>query len=113
MYKNNASDGFHADGAKNYFSDTKNETINSFYKYFIDENFTLIDLIDEKNKITDIVIEPIYNNHKAIWKEDKFLMTQNKGQLGKPDGGHPSEKGHELIYLCLKDKFKEKGFLYF
>ena len=40
-------------------------------------------------------------------------MAQNKAQLGKPDGSHPSEPGHELIYLCLKDKFKEKGFLYF
>ena len=110
---NNTRDGFHAEGAKHYFTDTRNESFNSFYKFFMDENFTLIDLISNENKITDVVIESIYGNNTAIWKEDKFLMKQNKGQLGKPDGAHPSEKGHELIYLCLKDKFKEKGFLYF
>lgn len=78
---------------------------NCFYDTFKDENFFFIDEIDEKNKITDILIEPLYNGtDTTIWKE--FLMPDRP--YGTPDPCHPNERGHEKIYEIIKNNIIEK-----
>lgn len=77
---------------------------NCFYNTFKDENFFFIDEIDEENKITDILIEPIYTgNDTTIWKE--FLMPDRP--YGTPDPCHPNERGHEKIFEVLKRYIKK------
>lgn len=72
---------------------------NCFYDTFKDESFFFIDAVDEKNKITDILIEPLYTgNDTTIWKE--FLMPDRP--YGTPDPCHPNENGHGKIFEVLK-----------
>ncbi len=72
---------------------------NSFYGKFKNESFFFIDEIAEKNKVTDVLIEPIYNGKDTtIWKE--FLMHDRP--YGTPDPSHPNENGHEKIFEILK-----------
>ena len=77
---------------------------NCFYNTFKNEDFFFIDEIDEKNKITDILIEPLYSgNDTTIWKE--WLMPDRP--YGTPDPCHPNEIGHEKIFEVLKKYIKK------
>lgn len=77
---------------------------NCFYNTFKNEDFFFIDEIDEKNKITDILIEPLYSgNDTTIWKE--WLMPDRP--YGTPDPCHPNETGHEKIFEVLKKYIKK------
>ncbi len=81
------------------FLTAESDIKNCFYDTFKDENFFFIDEIDEKNKITDILIEPLYTgNDTTIWKE--FLMPDRP--YGTPDPCHPNENGHAKIFEILK-----------
>ncbi len=77
---------------------------NCFYNTFKNENFFFIDEIDEKNKVTDILIEPLYSgNDTTIWKE--WLMPDRP--YGTPDPCHTNETGHEKIFEVLKKYIKK------
>ncbi len=86
------------------FLTEESEIKNCFYNTFKDENFFFIDEIDEKNKITDVLIEPLYSgNDTTIWKE--WLMPDRP--YGTPDPCHPNENGHEKIFEVLKRNIKK------
>jgi len=94
----------------NFFANTMikfltedSETKNCFYETFKNENFFFIDQIAEKNKITDVLIEPLYSgNDTTFWKE--YLMKDRP--YGTPDPSHPNERGHEKIFEILKRYIK-------
>jgi lysophospholipase L1-like esterase len=78
---------------------------NSFYDKFKDEDFFFIDEIDEKNKVSDILIEPIYSGtDTTIWKE--FLLPDRP--YGTPDNSHPNENGHRKVFEILQQNIKQK-----
>jgi hypothetical protein len=83
---------------------------NSFYQTFKNENFFFIDEIDEKNRVTDILIETIYTgpvnsgSDTTIWKE--FLKSDRP--YGTPDNSHPNENGHRKVYQILMENIKRK-----
>lgn len=81
------------------------DTRNSFYDTFKNEDFFFLDEINENNKITDVLIEPLYSgNDTTIWKE--FLMPDRP--YGTPDPSHPNERGHEKIYEVIKMNLQHK-----
>lgn len=78
---------------------------NSFYETFRKENFFFIDEIDETNRVSDILIEPIYSgDDTTIWKE--FLLPDRP--YGTPDNSHPNENGHRKVYQILMQNIKTK-----
>ena len=80
------------------------EKKNCFYDTFKDEEFFFIDEIDNENKITDVLIEPLYSgNDTTIWKE---LLKEDR-PYGTPDPCHPNERGHEKIFEVLKRYIKK------
>lgn len=86
------------------FLSGESDTKNCFYNTFKNENFFFIDEINEKNKITDVLIEPLYSgNDTTIWKE--WLMPDRP--FGTPDPCHPNENGHEKIFEVLKRNIKK------
>jgi len=94
---------FFAESMINFLSGESDKR-NSFYNTFKNETFFFIDEISNENKITDILIEPIYSvNDTTIWKE--FLMPDRP--YGTPDSCHPNERGHEKIFEILKRYIKK------
>jgi len=94
---------FFAESMVNFLSGESDKR-NSFYNTFKNETFFFIDEISDENKITDILIEPIYSgNDTTIWKE--FLMPDRP--YGTPDPCHPNERGHEKIFEILKRYIKK------
>lgn len=86
------------------FLSAESDVKNCFYNTFKNENFFFIDEINEKNKITDVLIEPLYSgNDTTIWKE--WLMPDRP--YGTPDPCHPNENGHEKIFKVLKKYIKK------
>ncbi len=86
------------------FLSGESDVNNCFYNTFKNENFFFIDEINEKNKITDLLIEPLYSgNDTTIWKE--WLMPDRP--FGTPDPCHPNENGHEKIFKVLKKYIKK------
>lgn len=86
------------------FLSGESDVKNCFYNTFKNENFFFIDEINEKNKITDVLIEPLYSgNDTTIWKE--WLMPDRP--YGTPDPCHPNENGHEKIFEVLKRHIKK------
>lgn len=78
---------------------------NSFYETFRNEDFFFIDEIDEINRVTDILIEPVYSgDDTTIWKE--FLLPDRP--YGTPDNSHPNENGHRKVYQILMQNLKTK-----
>ena len=95
---------FYAKSTKRFLTD-ESDTKNSFYETFRKAEFYFIDQIDEKNKITDILIEPIYSgSDTTIWKE--FLLPDRP--YGTPDNSHPNENGHRKVYQVIKKNLKTK-----
>jgi hypothetical protein len=87
------------------FLTEKSDEKNSFYNTFKDEEFFFIDEIDEKNKVSDILIEPIYSgSDTTIWKE--FLLPDRP--YGTPDNSHPNENGHRKVFEILRQNIKQK-----
>lgn len=94
---------FFANSTINHLAGDSDER-NCFYNKFKNQNFFFIDQISEQNKITDILIEPIYTgNDTATWKE--FILPDRP--FGSPDPCHPNEHGHLKIFGVLK-KFIKK-----
>jgi hypothetical protein len=95
---------FYAKATKRFLTD-ESDTKNSFYETFRKTEFYFIDQIDDINKVTDILIEPIYNgSDTTIWKE--FLLPDRP--YGTPDNSHPNENGHRKIYQVIKKNLKTK-----
>lgn len=87
------------------FLTERSDEKNSFYDKFKDEDFFFIDEIDEKNKVSDILIEPIYSGtDTTIWKE--FLLPDRP--YGTPDNSHPNENGHRKVFEILQQNIKQK-----
>jgi hypothetical protein len=87
------------------FLTERSDEKNSFYDKFKDEDFFFIDEIDEKNKVSDILIEPIYSGtDTTIWKE--FLLPDRP--YGTPDNSHPNEEGHRKVFEILQQNIKQK-----
>lgn len=95
---------FYAKATKRFLTE-ESDTKNSFYETFRNREFYFIDQIDEQNKITDILIEPIYSgSDTTIWKE--FLLPDRP--YGTPDNSHPNENGHKKVYQVIKKNLKTK-----
>jgi hypothetical protein len=87
------------------FLTERSDEKNSFYDKFKDEDFFFIDEIDDKNKVSDILIEPIYSGtDTTIWKE--FLLPDRP--YGTPDNSHPNENGHRKVFEILQQNIKQK-----
>ena len=87
------------------FLTERSDEKNSFYETFRKENFFFIDEIAEENKVTDILIEPIYSgSDTTIWKE--FLLPDRP--YGTPDNSHPNENGHRKVFEILQQNIKQK-----
>jgi hypothetical protein len=87
------------------FLTENSDTKNAFYQTLKEEDFFFIDKIDDKNRITDILIEPVYSGgDTTIWKE--FLLPDRP--YGTPDNSHPNENGHRKVYQILKYNIQNK-----
>jgi hypothetical protein len=87
------------------FLTEKSDERNAFYESFRNESFFFVDEIDDTNKVTDILIEPVYSgSDTTVWKE--FLLPDRP--MGTPDNAHPNENGHRKIYQVLKENLKRK-----
>jgi hypothetical protein len=87
------------------FLTEKSDERNAFYESFRNESFFFVDEIDDINKVTDILIEPVYSgSDTTVWKE--FLLPDRP--MGTSDNAHPNENGHRKIYQVLKENLKRK-----